>query len=110
MIIKRNTKQFPRFCQPAGNILISLTGLQTPTRMIMRHDDTGRTVSDGVGEDLARVYQAGSQRTYGHHPLGNQAIRTVQRQADKIFLLFVANVSQQLDGSFRAVDDWLVAV
>ena len=92
MIIKRNAKQFPRFCQPAGNIFISLTDLQAPARMIMRHDDTGSSVSDGIGEDLARVYQAGGQRADGHYPLGDQTIRTVQRQADKIFLLFVANV------------------
>ena len=56
MIIKRNTKQFPRFCQPVRDIFISLTRLQTPARMIMRHDDAGSTVGDGVGEDFARVY------------------------------------------------------
>ena len=62
--------------------------------MIMRHDNAGRTVGNGIGEDLARVHQAGGQRADGHHPLGNQAIRTVQRQADKVFLLFVANIGQ----------------
>ena len=94
MITKRNAKQLPRFCQPTGNIFISLTRLQTPARMIMRHDDTGGSVGDGVGENLARVHQAGGQRTNGHYPLGDQTIRTIQRQADKIFLLFVANVGQ----------------
>ena len=94
MIIKRNAKQFPRFCQPVRDIFISLTRFQAPARMIMRHDDTGRTISDGVGEDLARVHQAGSQRADGHHPLGDQTIRTIQRQADKIFLFFIANVGQ----------------
>ena len=110
MIIKRNTKQFPRFRQPAGDIFISLTGLQAPARMIMRHDDTGRAVGDGVGENLTRVYQAGGQCADGHHPLGNQTISAVQRQADKVFLLFVANVGQQLDRFFWDVDDWLVAI
>ena len=94
MIIKRNTKQFPRFRQPAGDIFISLTGLQAPARMIMRHDDRGRAVGDGVGENLTRVYQAGSQRADGHYPLGDQTIRTIQRQTDEILLLFVANVGQ----------------
>ena len=92
MIIKRNAKQFPRFCQPTSNIFISLTRLQAPTRMIMRHYDTGSAVGDGVGEDLARVHQAGRQGADGHHPLGNQTMSTVQCQADKVFLLFVTNV------------------
>ena len=71
----------------------------------MRHDDTGSAVGDGIGEDLARMYQAGGQRADGHHPLGNQTIRAVQRQADKIFLLFVTNVGQQLNRLFWAVND-----
>ena len=78
--------------------------------MIMRHDDAGSTVGDGIGEDLAWVYQAGGQRADSHHPLGDQTIRTIQRQIDKIFLPFITNVGQQLNGFFRAVDDWLVAV
>ena len=60
----------------------------------MCHDDRGRTVGDGVCEDLARVHQAGSQRANGHYPFGDQTIRTIQRQADKIFLFFIANVGQ----------------
>ena len=60
----------------------------------MRHDNAGSTVGDGVGEDLARVHQAGRQGADGHHPLGNQTMSTVQCQADKVFLLFVANVGQ----------------
>ena len=94
MIIKRNTKQFPRFCQPIRNIFISLASLQAPARMIMHHDDRGSAISDGAREDLAWVYQAGGQRANSHYPFGNQTIRTVQRQTDEIFLLFVANVGQ----------------
>ena len=63
MIIKRNTKQLSRFCQPTGDIFISLTSFQAPARMTMRHDDAGGAVGDGVGENLTRVYQAGGQRT-----------------------------------------------
>ena len=58
----------------------------------MCHDDAGGAVGDSVGEDLARVYQAGGQRANSHYPLGDQTIRAIQRQADEIFLLFVANV------------------
>ena len=60
----------------------------------MRHDDRGSTISDGVGEDFARMHQAGGQRADGHYPFGDQTIRAVQRQADKIFLLFVTNIGQ----------------
>ena len=83
MIIKRNTKQLSRFCQPTGDIFISLTSFQAPARMTMRHDDAGGAVGDGVGENLTRVYQAGGQRTDSHHPLGDQTMSAVQRQADK---------------------------
>ena len=60
----------------------------------MRHNDAGSAVGDGVSENFARVYQAGGQRADSHHPLGNQTIRTVQRQTNEIFLLFITNIGQ----------------
>ena len=56
------------------------------------------------------MYQAGRQRTDSHHPLGNQTIRTIQCQANKIFLLFVANIGQQLNRFLWTINNWLVAV
>ena len=56
MIIKRNAKQFSRFHQPVRDIFVSLARLQAPTRMIMRHDNRGSAVGDGIGKNLARVH------------------------------------------------------
>lgn len=60
--------------------------------MIVRHDDAGGTVGDGVGEDFAWVNQAGGERADGDDALGDQAISAVKRQTNKIFLFFVADV------------------
>ena len=91
---KRYAKQLAGAFEPIGRFYVGLAWSHTSARMIMRHDNRGSAISNGIGEDLARVHQAGHQRTDGHHPLGDQTIRTIQRQTDEIFLLFITNIGQ----------------
>lgn len=75
----------------------------------MRHDNASGTVGDGFGEDFTRVNQTGGECADGYDPLGNQAVGSIKRQADEVFLLFVTNVAQLFDGFFGTVDDWPLA-
>ena len=71
----------------------------------MRHDDTRGAVGYGFGKDFARVDQAGSERADGDDALGDEAVCTVECEADEMLLLFVADVDELLDCLFGAVDD-----
>lgn len=75
----------------------------------MRHDNARGAVGNGIGENLPRVNQAGGQRADGDDAFGNQSIGAVEREADEVFLLFVTNVAQLLDGFFGTVDNWALA-
>ena len=64
----------------------------------MRHDYRGGPVGYGFGKDFARMNQTSSERADGDDALGNQSIGAVEREANEVFLLFVTNVAQLLDG------------
>ena len=68
--------------------------------MVVRHDDAGGAIGDSVGEDFARVDQAAGECADGDDALGNEPIGAVKRQADEVFLLFVANIGKLFDCFF----------
>ena len=71
----------------------------------MRYDDTCGAVGDGVGEDFAGVDEGAGERADGDDALGDEAIGAVKRQADEVFLLFVADIGKLFDCFFWTVDD-----
>ena len=72
----------------------------------MRHDNASGAIAYGFGKDFARMNQTSSERADGDDALGDESIGAVEREANEVFLLFVTNVAQLLDGFFGTVDDW----
>ena len=92
VVDQRDPQELAGFCQPIGDVSVGLADLQAPARMIMRHNNTGGTVSNSISEDFSWMYQAGGQRADGYHPLSDQAVRPVESQTDEMFLLLVTNI------------------
>ena len=67
----------------------------------MCRDNARGAVGYGIGEDLPRVDEASGQRADGNDTFSNQSIGAIEREAYKVFLLFVTNVAQLLDSFFR---------
>lgn len=75
----------------------------------MRHDNARGAVGNGFCEDFARVDETGGQGADGYDSFGYETIGTVECEANEVFLLFVTNVAQLLDGFFGTVDNWALA-
>ena len=74
----------------------------------MCDDDAGGAVGDGVGEDFAGMDEAARERTDGDGTFSDETICTVECEADEVFLLFVADVGELLDGLLRTINNWSV--
>ena len=105
MINQLNAEQFACIFQPFCDFSIRLARLNTSTRVIMRHDYRGGPIGYGFGKDFARMNQASSERADGNDALSDEAVGAVEREADKVFLLFVTDINELLDCFFGAVDD-----
>jgi len=70
-------------------------------RVVMGTDNRGRPVSDGIGEDLARVDQALVQRPYSDCPAGDDLPCPVQGDDDKVLLLLVPEKREERFCIFR---------
>ena len=55
MINQLNAEQFACIFQPFCDFSIRLARLKISTRMIVRHDNTGRAIAYGFGKDFARM-------------------------------------------------------
>lgn len=74
----------------------------------MCDDDAGGAVGDGVGEDFAGMDETAGESANGNDALGDEPICAIEREADEIFLLFVANVGELLNGLLRTINNWSV--
>ena len=109
MIKKFDIEQLAGIFKPFCDLSIRLAWLRISTRMIVRHDNTGRAIAYGFGKDFARMNQASSERADGDDAFGYEAVGAIEREANEVFLLFVTNVAQLLDGFFGNVDNWALA-
>ncbi len=62
--------------------------------MVVPHDDSGGTISDGIGKNLAWMYQRGVQRANENCAFGDETSCAIQSQDNKMFLLLVADISE----------------
>ena len=64
----------------------------------MRHNNASGAVGYGFCEYFTWVDQTSGECADGDDTLGDEAIGAVEREANEVFLLFVTNVAQLLDG------------
>ena len=88
------------------NLQIGSRRIKRATRMIMRNYDARGAIAYGFGKHFARMHEAASECADSDDAFGNQSIGAVEREANEVFLLFVTNVAQLLDGFFGTVDNW----
>lgn len=66
----------------------------------MRDNDARCPICDGISEDFSWVDEAAGECADGNDAPGNEPVGTVERQADEVFLLFVAYIAELIDSFF----------